>query len=130
MWQKSTSSPRDWSSAKDYCRSLSFAGYNDWRLPDNDELHSIVDYDRSLPAIDTRYFSRYRKSGLLEHPPPSAYISGYAWRISFAHGVIGFDDKSASYYVRAVRGGKSDNGSIHSYNHVVIAKVIISGALS
>ncbi|WED23362.1 DUF1566 domain-containing protein [Vibrio sp. JC009] len=47
----------DWKSALKHCDALQFAGYDDWRLPDTKQLHSIVDYTRSpdvtgTPAID------------------------------------------------------------------------------
>jgi Protein of unknown function (DUF1566) len=35
-----------------YCENLSFAGHDDWRLPNVRELESIVDYGRSRPCID------------------------------------------------------------------------------
>jgi len=40
-----------WKSAKKYCQNLKLTGYNDWRLPNYDELLTIVDYDRHDPAI-------------------------------------------------------------------------------
>ncbi len=47
----------DWKSGLKHCGALQFAGYDDWRLPDTKQLHSIVDYTRSpdvtgTPAID------------------------------------------------------------------------------
>ena len=36
-----------WEDALDYCESLDYAGFDDWRLPNVKELHSIVDYSRS-----------------------------------------------------------------------------------
>ena len=36
--------------------SVSYCGYNNWRLPTVEELSSIVDYGRYNPAIDTDYF--------------------------------------------------------------------------
>lgn len=36
-----------WEDALNYCESLEYAGYNDWRLPNVKELQSIVDYSRS-----------------------------------------------------------------------------------
>lgn len=47
----------DWETALKYCESLQYAGYDDWRLPDTKQLHSIVDYSRGpditdSPAID------------------------------------------------------------------------------
>lgn len=47
----------NWEEALSFCENLTFAGANDWRLPNAKELHSIVDYTRSpdktnSPAID------------------------------------------------------------------------------
>ncbi len=47
----------NWEEALDFCENLSFAGHEDWRLPNAKELHTIVDYTRSpdatnSPAID------------------------------------------------------------------------------
>lgn len=52
----------DWKAALKYCERMNFAGYNDWRLPNGKELHSIVDYNRSpdttdSPAIDPLFQS-------------------------------------------------------------------------
>ena len=51
MWQKvDDGKRRDWPEALDYAEHLELAGYRDWRLPDQKELHSIVDYG-FIPAI-------------------------------------------------------------------------------
>ena len=42
----------DWQSAVDYCENLNYAGYDHWRLPNIQELRSIVKYDTYNPAID------------------------------------------------------------------------------
>lgn len=48
MWmQNDNGAPVLWENALSYCENLSFAGHNDWRLPDAKELQSIVDYSRS-----------------------------------------------------------------------------------
>ncbi|NDJ77066.1 MAG: DUF1566 domain-containing protein [Chloroflexi bacterium] len=48
MWMQADSGTAlDWAGALDYCENLSFAGYDDWRLPDAKELQYIVDYTRS-----------------------------------------------------------------------------------
>ena len=52
MWQQSVPTaggPADdgnvtWSEAMDYCAALSLAGHDDWRLPTEIELVSLVDY--------------------------------------------------------------------------------------
>jgi len=35
-----------------------FGGYSDWRMPDRKELHSIVNYDLTNPAINAVYFPK------------------------------------------------------------------------
>ena len=40
-----------WSDAIDYCEALELDGKKDWRLPNINELISIVNYDAGLPAV-------------------------------------------------------------------------------
>jgi hypothetical protein len=48
MWMKADSGmAMNWQEALNYCESLEYAGYDDWRLPNAKELQSIVDYSRS-----------------------------------------------------------------------------------
>ena len=50
-WQKDPSSkPYRWKNAIEYCSSLELAGYSDWRMPNIDELRSIV---RGCPDSET-----------------------------------------------------------------------------
>jgi hypothetical protein len=58
MWmQEDSGTGYDWEGALAYAEGLTFAGHDDWRLPNAKELQSIVDYTRSpqttsSPAID------------------------------------------------------------------------------
>lgn len=94
-----------WESALAYAEGLFFAGHNDWRLPDMNELTSIVDYSRFDPAIDPTYFpdtvSFYYWSSTT-----AAYNPHNAWLVLFNLGYGLSGPKSYSYYVRAVRGGR------------------------
>ncbi len=42
-----------WGDALAYCENLEWAGYDDWRLPNAKELHSIVDYARAPDVSNT-----------------------------------------------------------------------------
>lgn len=58
MWQQADDGyTYEWADALDYCESMTLGEYSDWRLPDNKELQSIVEYGKtSVPAIDTDFF--------------------------------------------------------------------------
>ncbi|MGX9728526.1 MAG: Lcl C-terminal domain-containing protein [Candidatus Electronema sp. VV] len=57
-----------WQEALAAATKLSFAGQSDWRLPNRNELQSIVDYRYADPAIDSNVFPKVTAvSGL---PPP------------------------------------------------------------
>ena len=107
MWQQATAPGMYiWQQALDYCANLELGPYSDWRLPDRNELQSLVDYSRYQPSINTTYFpdtkSYYWSS--------TTYASnaGYAWFVHFYYGdgEVNYSYKSDYTYVRAVRSGQ------------------------
>ena len=51
IWQK-TYETKNFSEALSYCENLSYAGHNDWRLPNINELISLINYEEVSPASD------------------------------------------------------------------------------
>ena len=102
MWQKESAPGKyTWQQALRYCEGLDLAGRDDWRLPNVNELQSIVDYSRWEPSIDPVFAAEpwgYWSS--------STYLpdSRYAWGVGFLIGFVNRDSKSLGYHVRAVRG--------------------------
>jgi hypothetical protein len=100
-----------WQNAVDHCENLTWAGYSDWRLPEIDELISIVDYTKSDPAInETAFPAPATPSEFFWSSSSAAYSVSYAWSVCFKDGGIddgdvGDDDKSNTYSVRCVRSG-------------------------
>ena len=103
MWQQETAGPMTWEEAISYCEGLSLGGYNDWRLPNRNELQSLVDYTHYWPAIDTAAFPNTVFS---DDWASTSYASGtgYDWCVFFGNGGVYDSDKSFSVYVHAVRG--------------------------
>lgn len=77
-------------------------GHNDWRLPSKKELHSIVNYGKYNPAIDTAYFPNTQNNWYLSSSPYADGSYG-AWIVDFYVGYDGSYYKGNSYYVRLVR---------------------------
>ena len=48
-----------WYDAINNCENLEFAGWDDWRLPNINELMSIVDHSRYNPAFDPMIFTQF-----------------------------------------------------------------------
>ncbi|AUJ71234.1 Lcl domain-containing protein [Pseudoalteromonas sp. NC201] len=81
-------------------------GVSDWRLPNREELRSIIDYSTTHPAIDTNYFPQ-TLSGWYWSSSPYANGNSYAWSVYFYYGNGG--NYSKYYYklhVRLVRAGQ------------------------
>ena len=97
----------DWYDATDYCEALTLAGHTDWRLPDEYELQSIINYGLHCPAIDTTYFPG---TGWHDHWSSSTYADGteLAWYVNFCECHVNKEDKTIDNYVKCVRGEQGD----------------------
>ena len=101
MWQDDVASKtviKDWAKAIEYCEDLRFAGFDDWRLPNRNELYSIGDKSRFNPAIKTAFSNVGSES--YWSSTTDASDPGEAWDVNF-------DDSSDArfnkYYVQLVR---------------------------
>jgi hypothetical protein len=110
LWLRDEGGEMNWNAAVDYCNSLSLGGYRDWRLPDVEELETIVDKNKSNPSIDTLYFPHAHSWRYW-----TSYTDGlderYAWFIYFSHYMVdNLGKSSGTGYVRCVRGSYDSNG--------------------
>ncbi len=112
MWQKNSVQGISWQDGLAYCQGLQLGGHSDWRLPDVNELISLVDYAQSSPSINGQYFTNtsthYWSSTTYPSDPAKAY------HVCFLRGRTEFYDKSDqgfSSHLRAVRGMFADNSS-------------------
>jgi len=109
MWQKvPPTSTYTWEAALSYCEGLTLATKTDWRLPNINELQSIVDYSRFNQAINTTYFTNTGAAGWWSSTT-NVNTTSNAWYVNFPSGLLSHTSKSAtsiSCYVRAVRGGQ------------------------
>jgi len=105
MWQKAEVGTKNWEAGLAYCKTLRLAGYKDWRLPERNELESIVDKRYYDPCIDRTIFPGAMSSYYLSSTFNAIY-PGSAWSVNFYNGDVHYSDKSGNCYVRAVRGGQ------------------------
>jgi len=103
MWQKSDDSKkRSWENAKKYCKTLHFAGFSDWRLPNIDELVSITDKNSVHPTIYPEFKAKqvyYWSSSSVVKPNEKSN----AWGVLFKYGYNRWNNKKEKNYARCVR---------------------------
>ena len=88
IWQKEYAENKTWKDALSYCENLEYAGKSDWRLPNKNELMTLIDYSKeegpfsSFPDMPTDgfwsstaydYYDSYDK----------VLSDGYAWMVYF-----------------------------------------------
>ena len=105
IWQNYVTNKK-WKEALSYCENLTYAGYSDWRLPNKNELASLVNYEKYKPASD---FPDMPSEFFWSSSVPSDN-SDDAWQVDFNNGYVDFDggsvsdsSKSLSLTVRCVR---------------------------
>ena len=99
VWQKSYGSG-NWQEALYYCETLIYAGYTDWRLPNKNELASLLNQDKSgasysdFPDMPSSYFW---SSSTRIHSEDEAWIG------DFSFGMVSIYGKTSGWSVRCVR---------------------------
>ena len=115
MWTKDANpegNPMTWHEALDYVKTVNTGGHTDWRLPNVNELESLVDYSKVGPAVlplgnpftNVQSYNNYWSS------TNYAYVPDCAWIVSmYDGGVNGRYKSNYGYYDYAwpVRAGGS-----------------------
>ena len=91
-----------WIDAIDYCENLNLNNKNDWRLPNINELLSIVDEDVYDPSINNIF--HYISSEYYWSSTVSTFNLEKVWLIYFQIGNRAYISKSDTHLLRCVRG--------------------------
>ena len=100
IWQKQYASSKSWAEALSHCENSIAGGQTDWRLPNRNELASLVDYTENsgvmsaFPGIAAKEF--WTSTTSTSEPAK-------AWPVDFESGRIIADSKSETHYVLCVR---------------------------
>jgi hypothetical protein len=100
-----------WGAAFQAADRYEFAGYKDWRLPNKNELESLVEANCSSPAINERVFPATPPAYFWSSSPYAGLANG-AWSMDFCYGLVNASVKNGSLNVRLVRGGELDNPGV------------------
>jgi len=108
MWQKNGASGLSWSKALSFCNNLNLAQYDDWRLPNIDNLRTLSNFNKNNPASDNKFFpdifsTPYWSSTSKSDQPEKA------WCIHFGYGNDLYREKNREFNLRAVRAGQIQN---------------------
>jgi hypothetical protein len=88
-----------------------FAGHRDWRLPNKNELLSIIDNSTAYPAVASAFYygdasnNNSYSVGRYWSATTFAYGGGLAWAVDTFFGATNSSAETQALYARAVRGG-------------------------
>ena len=106
MWAVEVLSRRPYREALEAPKSLTTAGFKDWRLPTVEELFCFADRTRYEPAIDTDFFPDTPSSWFWSSTVDASSPSVCAWYVSFYYGHSHWYYQYNEGFVRAVRPGQ------------------------
>ncbi len=100
-----------WADAmKKFGSNVSFAGYDDWRMPTIDELKTLLSEDEDEDEDDAQQRLNqvvfWGLSGTFWSASPNVDYGDYAWYVDFYDGDDGWYGKDNAFQVRLVRSGQ------------------------
>ena len=106
QWQDDNASiatKKEWTDAIAYCEALELGGKTDWRLPNKNELISIVDYIKTTKV----FLNGFTKVSTGDFWSSTTYADddAFAWFVNFGDGYADGDNKNFDNSVRCVRAG-------------------------
>ncbi len=104
MWQDdgdANTLTKNWNDAISYCEAKSLGGYNDWKLPNLNELYNIANRSIFNPAIDSTFQSIV--NSYYWSSTTVASDTSYAWGVYFDRSNDIRLDTTNTHYVRCVR---------------------------
>ena len=92
MWQKNVETGKTWKEALRHCEESNYAGLDDWRLPNKNELASLIDFDMYDPATE---FPDMPNTYLWSS---TSFVNGQgnAYRLYSRYGAVDTESKSSS----------------------------------
>ncbi|MDH5545055.1 MAG: DUF1566 domain-containing protein [Gammaproteobacteria bacterium] len=106
-----TANTYTWDSAQSFAANVNtenFCGASNWRVPNPEELASIINYSIAPPgpSIDSSFFTNTQKLAYWTSAPVAATVSAgattSAWSIKFNLGTIDKSPKNTPIYIRLV----------------------------
>ena len=100
MWQKQPVASRTWAEALNYCEEVATSDKFDWRLPNRNELASLINYEKANGA--TSDFPAIAAKGFWTSTTDISSAAN-AWTVDFATGSISSTEKTSTKYIICVR---------------------------
>ncbi len=104
IWQDNETISKNWSDAISYCEDLNLGGYDDWHLPNFNELYYLANRDKYNLAINSGF--KNISTSFYWTSTTSANNSSNAWVVGFGYGDGYGSNRDDSYLVRCVRAGE------------------------
>jgi len=121
IWTKNSWSLQTFDEVSAHCSELEYGGDDDWRVPEIDELKTLISPENvslsEFPGIEDSYFwsgSSFENLG------------EKAWAVDFSTGSVKSEEKTESYYLKCVRKIEKERTSgIKRFRHEAIGSDLI-----
>jgi len=130
MWTKDANLPngtKTWQQALDYVAGMNGGtypnyGYTDWRLPNREELYSLMDFSQYNPSLSSGHpFTNVQANNYYWSSTTFAYYyyTDDACVVYMWHGNVSYSYKSNYYYMWPVRGGQIQPVGCSTWSDVI-----------